>query len=235
LWQALHIELEPQGLTIVTVALDTDIEAARPFHEAANPTHPSLVDPSHRLVEQFGITNVPFGLWIDETGTIVRPPEVAFLPHPVQPGGPSPEEARARMLEQIPVERRAIVEAMMAATNSEDRSKYVNGLRDWVAKGAASRYALAPDEVVARSRPRPREAARAAAEFEIGQHLHRAGYKLDAVAHFQAAQRLDPENWSYPRQAFSLVDETMGNPYGTDLLAEVARVGVETFYRPLDM
>jgi hypothetical protein len=234
-WQALHVELEPDALTVVTVALDTDIEAARPFHEAGHATHPALVDPSHRLVEEFGITNVPFALWIDETGTIVRPPEVAFVPHPVQPGDPSPEEAQAKMLEQIPPERRAVVEAMMRNTNSSDRSRYVNALRDWAANGAGSSYVLTPEEVVARSRPRPPEAAMAAAEFEIGQYLHRAGHKSDAVAHFKAAQRLDPKNWSYPRQAFSLVDESMGNPYGTDLLAEVDRVGVDTFYPPLDI
>jgi len=226
-WQALHVELQGLGLTIVTVALNTDIEAARPFHEAAEPTHPSLVDPAHRLVEFFGITNVPFALWVDERGTIVRPPEVAFVP---QPTGPSAQDAQARVLEQIPPDRRAVVEAMMRSTSSIDRSRYVNALRDWVANGPQSQYVLAPDEVIARSRPRSPEAATAAAEFEIGQHLHRAGYKLDAAAHFQAAQRLDPENWSYTRQAFSLVDESMGNPYGSDLLAEVARVGVETFY-----
>jgi hypothetical protein len=160
---------------------------------------------------------------------IVRPPEVAFAP---PPPGPSPEEAQARMLAQIPPERRAVVEAMMRSTMSIDRSRYVNALRDWVAHGSESLYVLAPEEVTARSRPRPPEAAMASAEFEMGQHLHRAGYKLDAVAHFQAAQRLDPENWSYSRQAFSLVDPSMGDPYGTDLLGEVARVGVETFYPP---
>jgi hypothetical protein len=229
------LELEPAGLTVVTVALDTDIEAARPFHDVANPTHPSLVDPSHRLVELFGITNVPFGLWVDETGTIVRPAEVAFVPHEPQPGDPSPEEARARMLERIPPERRAIVEAMTRNSGAIDRRRYIDALRDWVANGARSPFVLAPDEVIARSRPRPPEAATAAAEFEIAQHLHRAGHKLDAVAHFQAAHRLDPENWSYPRQAFSLVDESMGDPYGSDLLAEVARVGVDTFYPPLNI
>jgi hypothetical protein len=213
--------------------LDTSIEAARPFHEAAHPTHPSLVDPSHRLVELFGITNVPFGLWVDESGTIVRPPEVAFIPREPQPGDPSPEEARARMLEQIPPERRAVVEGMTRNVSSGDRSRYVVALRDWAANGTRSSFVLSREEVIARSRPRPPEAAEAAAEFELGQHLHRAGHKLDAVAHFQAAHRLDPENWSYPRQAFSLVDDSMGDPYGTDLLAEVARVGVDSFYPPL--
>ena len=59
MWQDLHAELEPNGLTVVTVALDTDPEAARPFVVAAHPTHPALVDPSLSLVAMFGITNVP--------------------------------------------------------------------------------------------------------------------------------------------------------------------------------
>jgi len=215
------------------VALDTDVEAARPFDLQANPTHPSLVDPSLQLVELFGITNVPFALWVDEGGTIIRPPEVAFLPREPGPNDGSQEQAQARMLERLPPERRAIVEAMTRNASTTDRHRYVEAVRDWAANGPLSSYALPPADVVARSRPRPPDAAIAAAEFELGQHLHRQGHKLDAVPHFQAAHRLDPENWSYPRQAFSLVDDSMGNPYGSDLLAEVARVGVDTFYPPL--
>jgi len=194
-----------------------------------------LVDPSHRLVELFGITNVPFALWVDEAGRIVRPAEVAFLPRPPQPGDTGQEQALARTLERLPPDRRAIVEAMTRNSTSIDRTRYITALRDWVANGPRSAYALSPEEVVGRSRPRPAEAALAAAHFEIGQHLHRTGHKLDAVPHFEAAHRLDPENWSYARQAYSLVDESMGNPYGSDLLTEVARVGVDTFYPPLNV
>ena len=73
MWQKVYEELGPQGLDIVTVALDTDPEAARPFAVDANPTHPSLLDPALLTVERFGFTNVPFGIWIDEAGTLVRP------------------------------------------------------------------------------------------------------------------------------------------------------------------
>jgi hypothetical protein len=185
----------------------------------------------------FGITNVPFALWVDEGGTIVRPPEVAFLPREPSGAGGShdQEEAQAQILQRLPADRRAVVEAMTRNISSTDRGRYVEAVRDWAANGAQSSYALPPAEVTARSRPRPPDAAMASAEFEIGQHLHRSGHKLDAVPHFQAAHLLDPENWSYPRQAFSLVDESMGNPYESDLLAEVARVGVDTFYPPLDI
>jgi hypothetical protein len=75
----------------------------------------------------------------------------------------------------------------------------------------------------------------AAAEFELGQHLHRTGHPRDAVAHFQAAHRLDPTNWSYPREAFSLVDRSWGKVYERDLLEEVAAVGPETFYPALTL
>ena len=78
MWQAIYEELAPSGLEIVTVALDTDVEAARPSHEGANATHLSLVDPALTLVERFGMTNVPFGVWVDESGRMVRPPEVAY-------------------------------------------------------------------------------------------------------------------------------------------------------------
>ena len=205
----MHAELEPAGLTVVTVALDTDVEAARPFCDAAAPTHPSLVDQSLSLVELFGITNVPFGLWVDETGTIVRPAEVAFAPRDER--APSQQAA----ISSLPPERLAVVQAMTAALG--DTSRYATAVRDWAAKGAESRYVLTREEVVARSRPRPWETGMSAAEFELGQHLHRAGHARDAVPHFQAAHRLDPTNWSYPRDAMSLaVIVCDGDPPGIE-------------------
>ncbi len=117
-----------------------------------------------------------------------------------------------------------------------DTDRYAAAVRDWVSNGARSRFVLTPTEVAQRSRQRTPDAAMAAAEYELGQHLHREGHKLDAVPHFQEAHRLDPENWSYPRNAFAIVDrDEMGDPYGTDLLGEVARVGPDTFYPQLDM
>ena len=93
MWQELHAELEPIGLTVVTVALDTDVDAARPFAAAASPSHPSLVDPALSMVAAFGITNVPFGVWVDESGTIVRPAEVAFAPRAGRGGGDAQDQA----------------------------------------------------------------------------------------------------------------------------------------------
>ena len=63
---------------VITVALDKSPEDARPWIEAATPTHPSLIDPRHRVADLYNIVNVPTVLWIDERGRVVRPKDVAF-------------------------------------------------------------------------------------------------------------------------------------------------------------
>jgi hypothetical protein len=183
------------------------------------------------LVELFGMTNAPFGLWIDESGTIVRPAEVAFAPRGArEAGGYQDQEA---LIASLPEEQRRVIEAM--TVNMRDTDRYAAAVRDWVAKGEASEFVLAPDEVIERSRPRPPEFGLAAAHFELAQYLHRAGFGRDAVLHFEAAHRLDPSNWSYLREAMSLADPSWGQVYERDMLSEVAVVGPETFYPPLEM
>jgi hypothetical protein len=76
-WQQLRTELHPQGLEIVTVALDLEVDAARSWIERSGADHPQLVDTAHRLDELLGIVNVPTALWVDENGMIVRPPHTA--------------------------------------------------------------------------------------------------------------------------------------------------------------
>jgi hypothetical protein len=110
--------------------------------------------------------------------------------------------------------------------------RYGEALRDWAANGAASRFALSPDEVVGRSRPRPLEHSEAAAHFELGAHLHAAGEIEPARGHFRAAHRLDPENWTYKRQAWSFEDPFQGptEHYESDWLSEVRARGPEGYY-----
>ena len=63
---------------MITVALDKSADDARPWIEAANPTHPSLIDPQHVMADLYNMVNVPTIFWIDERGRIVRPNDVAF-------------------------------------------------------------------------------------------------------------------------------------------------------------
>lgn len=75
-WQSLQDELGPEGLNVIAVAFDQTAGAVAPF--ATGVTIPVLFDPAHLLSELYAITNVPTVVWIDESGTIVRPNTPAF-------------------------------------------------------------------------------------------------------------------------------------------------------------
>ena len=93
--------------------------------------------------------------------------------------------------------------------------------------------------MVRRSRPRPPEVARAAACFELGQHLHRLGHAADAIPWFKEAHRLQPDNWTYRRQAWFFADPVLIGPtegaedewpYDSDWLTDARKVGAENYY-----
>jgi hypothetical protein len=228
-WQDLRTRLHPQGLEIVTVALDVDVEAARPFVEAAKPEHPSLSDQAHVVDARFGVVNVPNGVWIDEDGMIVRPAEPAF------PGkNPVLDSLREIDLDTLPADVAPMLEA--ARKIKTDPEGYLAMILDWVELGAASRYALEPDEVVRRSQPRPLDEARAAAHFEAGEHLHRAGDHAAAIPHWREAHRLFPTNWTYRRQAWEFEDPSRQghtDAYDSSWFEDVQKIGAENYYPPV--
>lgn len=75
-WHALADELGDAGLVVVPVALDDDPEEVRPFTSTID--LPVLLDRQHVLSELYAVSNVPTVIWIDESGTIVRPNGLAF-------------------------------------------------------------------------------------------------------------------------------------------------------------
>jgi hypothetical protein len=246
-WQELRNEVFPRGLEIVTVAMDTaGAEAARPFIELAAPEHPALIDAAHVVGELFGVVNVPSGVWIDENGMIVRPAEPAFPGRSpvfdeirnadVAAAGSAEGEGLSlvnqvrgtssrlppAVVEQIELTKDIVIEAEL----------YRAMLLDWAANGSASQYVLTPDEVVRRSAPRSADVARAAAHFELGQHLYRTEAPAAAVAHWREAHRLQADNWTYKRQAWRL-DPLAGqgaSSYDSGWSADVKAIGAENYY-----
>jgi peroxiredoxin len=73
-WKQLSDELRDEGLRIVTVALDDDVDRVRHFAQQGIPT---AVDTEHRLSDLFGVVNVPSTVWLDEAGRVVKPPTIA--------------------------------------------------------------------------------------------------------------------------------------------------------------
>jgi hypothetical protein len=236
-WQRLHAEVEGRGLTVVTVALDIDPVDARPFIDVAEPTHPSLIDTAHVTDDLFGFTNVPMAVWIDESGTIVRPAEHASVQRSPLRDMDIPEGLPGRL-------DRLFREVRKLADQSDE---YRAAILDWVEHGSASVFALSPETVTARSGGRSADQARATACFELGQHLWRAIGEEAAIPWWKEAHALFPENWTYKRQAWTLATtaddapapdliQEAGDVYGTSWLDDVLRLGGgERYYREVTL
>jgi tetratricopeptide (TPR) repeat protein len=241
-WQALRDELHPQGFELVTVGLDTlGAAGCRTFMEAAQPTHPALLDQYHVLARSLGVINIPSAVWIDESGTIVRPAEAA----------PSPRQRpRDSAPPQLPPGTPERVVGMMteAAKISSDSEAYHEALRDWINNGKDSRFALTPEQVIARSRPRDDNVALGHAHFELASALELEGHHADAITHFRRAHELVPDSWTFRRQAWSLepgpegplarfwqgpaADNPEAWPYEGDWLNDIKEVGAENYNDP---
>ena len=175
--------------------MDVNPEHAHPFIDAAAPTHPSLIDTTHATGDLFGFVNIPMAVWIDEEGNLVRPAEAASIERSpmrdmdIPDGLPERLDRAFREIKKFP----------------EVANEYRAAIVDWAHSGAASKFALSPDEVVQRSQPRPDTHARAAACFEMGQHLLRTVGHDAAVPYWREAHALFPENWTYKRQAWTLI------------------------------
>ena len=191
MWRSLRDELHPKGFELVTVGLDTLGDAGcRAFIEAARPTHPSLLDRHHVLAELFGVINIPSSVWIDEKGMIVRPAEVAPAP---------PQPTTGPRLAMSPDAPQRFVEIMAeAAKIRRDTEAYHAALRDWVANGADSRFALSPDEVIDRSRPRDADKARGHAHFQLASQLEMDGHHAAAVAALSRGPSPGPRQLDVP-------------------------------------
>lgn len=217
----------------MTVGLDAGgIDAVRPWIEAASPAHPSLIDEAHLVDELFGVVNVPNAVWIDERGMIVRPAEPASVERSGLRDMDIPEGLPERVHDML-VEVKEI---------RDDSDAYRAAIVDWVERGADSPFALSPDQVIARSQPRGGQQAQAAACFELGQHLHHEGDVDGAVQWWREAHRLDPGNWTYKRQAWSLANTPPGEPsdlmqgptglYDGNWLDDVKAIGGGANYYP---
>lgn len=205
-WQAIYEDLGGQGLEIISVAQDTGGEAAAgEWFDRANATFTQIIDENHTISTLFNMVNVPTGVWIDETGILVRPNETAYTTNSVvELGG-----------------KKMTIQG----------ADYTAALRDWVANGAQSEFVLSPEEMRAHLQPRSSKEADAEATFQLGNHFHRRGDEELANRYWEKAQTLRPESWNYHRQDWSFTPAEASAKWMAKFLA----LGDEEYYPTLDL
>jgi hypothetical protein len=190
---------------VLTVACDAKgAAAAEPFMTAAHQQHPGVIDDKLRVAELYDVRNVPAAFWIDEKGRMVRA------------GDPIYAQRRNRETGEVTI-----------------NTDYLDAVRDWVDKGAASSFTMDSSRLDSRMPALDFDDVQAAAFFHLGTYLAQNGHVEDAVLHFKRAHALRPDNWTYKRQAWNLGD--IERDYGTTFQEALKDPASGPFYPPLDL
>lgn len=211
-WQQLYAELKDKNFMVVAVAEESrGADHARQWIEAAKSDYWQLIDTEHRLEDLYNLVNVPQAIWIDEHGTIVRPPETAgstdhFRRMDLKTRMMSPEDQAARL----------------AA-----RQAYLDAVRAWVNTG---KHALPADKARAALSVVTPEMAEARAHFRLGVWLRAHGRAAEGDRQMAEASRLYPDSWSMWRQAADL--DEVGKASGPDFWKRVQSLGEKPYYPP---
>ena len=197
---------------VVAVAEESrGADHARPWIEQAKSDYWQLIDTEHRLEDLYNLVNVPQAVWIDESGTMVRPPETAgstdhFRRMDLKTRTMTPEDQAARL----------------AA-----RQAYFDAVRAWVTTG---KYALPADKARAALPKVTPEIAEARARFRLGVWLRAHGRAAEGDRQMAEASRLYPDSWSLWRQAADL--DEVGKAGGPEFWARVKALGDKPYYPP---
>ena len=202
---------------ILSVAMDADIEAARPWIEAASPEYITLIDQNHLLSSLYNMFNVPQAVWIDETGRIVRP---------VETGG-----SLDILREYDPVVGAFSPDAVQRAKRA--KTTYINAAKDWAINGSASSFLFDPDEARTRVSSMSNEIALAHAKFQLGQYLKRNGRNDEAETAFDESRHLHPDSWNIYRETS---ERTASGLAATEAFWQKVRsLGEKQYYITIDM
>jgi hypothetical protein len=216
-WQALQDELTDQNFIVIAVAMDSREGDPLPWIEAARPTYPTLIDREHRLAELYGVVNVPQAIWIDESGRIVRPAEAA--------GAYEGFRKMNRATRELPED--------VARLTAEAKTTYVNAVRDWARRGAASEHALSAESARAHLPVLTDDMVTAQAMFRLGQCLLKHGENEEGKRWLREASRHHPDSWCIWRQSAGVTD--LGLAALPEFWERVDALGNKRYYLPVPM
>jgi hypothetical protein len=209
-WQQLYSELKDKNFMVVAVAEESrGADHARPWIEQAKSDYWQLVDTEHRLEDLYNLVNVPQAIWIDEKGTIVRPPETAG----------STDHFRRMDLKTRTMSPKDQEERLAA------RQAYLDAVRAWVNTG---KHALSAKDARAGLPRVTSEIAESRARFRLGVWLRAHGRATEGDRLMNEASNLHPDSWSMWRQAADL--DEVGKASGPDFWKRVQALGEKPYY-----
>ena len=177
-----------KNFEIIAAAQDTGGEAAAgKWYDAAKATYTTLIDTRHSVSTAYQFINVPMGIWVDEKGRVVRPAEPAWTTDST-----------------LKIGSKNIV---------TEGTAYLTALRDWVANGDSSKFALSDDEFAKRVKPRSPAEMEADASFKLAVYFHDKGNNDLAQKYWAKAQALNPDDWNYHRQDWSFTPDQAGKKW----------------------
>ena len=208
-WQRVYEEINDPNFVLICVAEDTGGEAvAGPIFDAANPTYVQVIDQDHLISSVFNFVNVPSAAWIDEEGRIVRIDEGTYS------------------------KTHKFGEGDQAFLFGND--VYAPALKDWVAKGAASKYVQSAKTVTGNIREHGADQQKADAAFRLGNLFRAHGVKDKAEHYWEMARTLNPDSINFFRQNLTLTEEGSGGASFMKMRGEYMAQGKD-YYRPLDI
>lgn len=184
---------------------------ARQWIDAAKSDYWQLIDTEHRLEDLYNLVNVPQAIWIDEKGTIVRPPETAG----------STDHFRRMDLKTRTMSPKDQEERLAA------RQAYLDAVRAWVTTG---KHALSADKARASLPKVTPQIAEARARFRLGVWLRAHDRAAEGDKQMAIAADLYPDSWSMWRQAADL--DEVGKASGPDFWKRVQALGDKAYYPP---
>ena len=166
------------------MAQDARGEAATAeWHDQAELTYTTLIDPTHRVSSLYNLVNVPSGVWVDEEGRIRRINEGTYS------------------------------QVISLGGGSFGTDEYRPVVLDWAVNGEESPYVWSRDQVVAKIRQRTPDEALAEPTFKLGVFFFTRGDDALGRSYWERAQELSPDSWNFHRQDWNLTEGLAGPMY----------------------
>lgn len=208
-WQRVYQEINDPDFVLICAAQDTGGEAvAGAIFDAASPTYVQVVDEDHVISSAFNFVNVPSAAWIDETGRIARIDEGTYA-----------------AVHEIGAGDQKIVFG---------NDVYAQALKDWVAKGARSKFAQSTATVSGNIRKHSFDQRKADAAFRLANLFRAHGRKDKAEQYWEMARMLNPDSINFIRQNLTLTEEGSAGETFRKVVMDYANQGKD-YYRPLDL